>query len=127
MKPGDLVVAPFVWSDGTCVFCRQGLQTSCLHGGRYGFNGVDGGQGEAVRVPQADGTLVVLPVEPDDELMPSLLTLSDVMATGHHAALSAKVGPGKTRRGRRRRRSRALRRDRRQAPRRRAGHPAGQP
>ena len=96
MKPGDLVVAPFVWSDGTCVFCRQGLQTSCLHGGRYGFDGVDGGQGEAVRVPQADGTLVVLPVERDDELMPSLLTLSDVMATGHHAALSAKVGPGKS-------------------------------
>ena len=94
MKPGDLVIAPFVWSDGTRVFCREGLQTSCLHGGRYGFNGVDGGQGEAVRVPQADGTLVVLPVEPDDELMPSLLTLSDVMATGHHAALSAKVGPG---------------------------------
>jgi threonine dehydrogenase-like Zn-dependent dehydrogenase len=96
MKPGDLVIAPFVWSDGTCVFCREGLQTSCLHGGRYGFDGVDGGQGEAVRVPQADGTLVVLPVERDDALMPSLLTLSDVMATGHHAALSAKVGPGKS-------------------------------
>ncbi len=57
---------------------------------------MDGGQGEAVRVPKADGTLVVLPVEPDDELMPSLLTLSDVMATGHYAALSARVGPGKT-------------------------------
>src|SRR5437773_7543560 len=93
---GDLVVTPFVWSDGTCVFCREGLQTSCLHGGRYGFDGVDGGQGEAVRVPQADGTLVVLPVDTDDALMPSLLTLSDVMATGHHAALSAEVGPGKT-------------------------------
>jgi threonine dehydrogenase-like Zn-dependent dehydrogenase len=49
-----------------------------------------------VRVPQADGTLVVLPVEQDDALMPSLLTLSDVMSTGHHAALSARVGPGKT-------------------------------
>jgi hypothetical protein len=96
VKPRDLVVAPFVWSDGTCVFCRQGLQTSCLHGGRYGLNGVDGGQGEAVRVPQADGTLVVLPVDQDDNLMPSLLTLTDVMATGHHAALSARVGPGKT-------------------------------
>jgi threonine dehydrogenase-like Zn-dependent dehydrogenase len=84
-----------VWSDGTCVFCRAGLHTSCLHGGRYGTDGVDGGQGEAVRVPQADGTLVVLPVGRDDELMPSLLTLSDVMATGHHAALSAEVGPGK--------------------------------
>src|SRR4051812_13096431 len=77
LKAGDLVVAPFVWSDGTCVFCQAGLQPSCLHGGRYGMNGVDGGQGEAVRVPQADGTLVALPVEKDDALMPSLLTLSD--------------------------------------------------
>jgi threonine dehydrogenase-like Zn-dependent dehydrogenase len=57
---------------------------------------VDGGQGEAVRVPQADGTLVVLPVGKDDALMPSLLTLSDVMGTGHHAARVAQVGPGKT-------------------------------
>jgi threonine dehydrogenase-like Zn-dependent dehydrogenase len=96
LKAGDLVVAPFLWSDGTCIFCRQGLHTSCLHGGRYGADGVDGGQGEAVRVPQADGTLVVLPVREDDALMPSLLTLSDVMSTGHHAAVSARVGPGKT-------------------------------
>jgi len=96
VKAGDFVVTPFVWSDGTCVFCREGLQTSCLHGGRYGMDGVDGGQGEAVRVPQADGTLVVLPVGEDDELMPSLLTLSDVMATGHYAALSAQVASGKT-------------------------------
>jgi threonine dehydrogenase-like Zn-dependent dehydrogenase len=96
LKPGDLVVTPFVWSDGTCIFCRRGLQVSCLHGGRYGVDGVDGGQGEAVRVPQADGTLVVLPVGEDDALMPSLLTLSDVMATGHHAAVSADVGPGKS-------------------------------
>jgi hypothetical protein len=95
LKAGDLVVTPFVWSDGTCVFCREGLHTSCLHGGRYGVD-TDGGQGEAVRVPQADGTLVVLPVDKDDALMPSLLTLSDVMATGHHAALRAEVGPGKT-------------------------------
>jgi threonine dehydrogenase-like Zn-dependent dehydrogenase len=96
VKVGDVVVAPFLYSDGTCVFCREGLHTSCLHGGRYGSDGVDGGQGEAVRVPQADGTLVVLPVDKDDALMPSLLTLSDVMATGHHAALAAGVGPGKT-------------------------------
>src|SRR3954449_1796619 len=96
LKAGDLVVAPFLWSDGTCVFCREGLHTSCLHGGRYGQDGVDGGQGEAVRVPQADGTLVVLPVGKDDALMPSLLTLSDVMGTGHHAALAARVGPGKS-------------------------------
>jgi threonine dehydrogenase-like Zn-dependent dehydrogenase len=95
VKPGDLVVAPFVWSDGTCVFCREGLQTSCLHGGQWGSPEVDGGQGEAVRVPQADGTLVKLPVGRDDTLMPSLLTLSDVMGTGHHAALAANVGPGR--------------------------------
>jgi threonine dehydrogenase-like Zn-dependent dehydrogenase len=48
MQPGDLVLAPFVWSDGTCIFCRRGLQPSCLHGGRCGFDGVEGGQGEAV-------------------------------------------------------------------------------
>jgi hypothetical protein len=96
VEPGDLVVSPFLWSDGTCVFCREGLHNSCLHGGRYGEPGVDAGQGEAVRVPQADGTLVPLPVAKDDALMPSLLTLSDVMSTGHHAALAARVGPGKT-------------------------------
>jgi threonine dehydrogenase-like Zn-dependent dehydrogenase len=96
IKQGDFVIAPFLWSDGTCVFCREGLQTSCLHGGRYGDPGVDGGQGEAVRVPQADGTLVVLEAEPDDALLPSLVTLTDVMSTGHHAALAARVGRGKT-------------------------------
>jgi threonine dehydrogenase-like Zn-dependent dehydrogenase len=95
VRAGDVVVSPFLWSDGTCVFCHEGLQSSCLHGGRYGWEGVDGGQGEAVRVPQADGTLVAMPVGKDDALMPSLLTLSDVMGTGHHAALAAKVGPGK--------------------------------
>src|SRR5438128_4891161 len=96
LKTGDLVVAPFLWSDGTCVFCRDGLHPSCLHGGRYGDDGVDGGQGEAVRVPQADGTLVVLPVGSDEALLPSLLTLTDVMSTGHHAARAARVEPGTT-------------------------------
>lgn len=96
VKRGDLVVAPFAWSDGTCVFCLQGLQTSCLHGGWWGGTELDGGQGEAVRVPQADGTLVALPVGRDHALMKSLLTLSDVMGTGHHAALAAQVGPRKT-------------------------------
>lgn len=95
LKPGDLVVAPFAWSDGTCVFCHEGLQTSCLHGGFWGGD-LDGGQGEAVRVPLADGTLVPLPIDADDALMPSLLTLSDVMATGHHAARAARVVPGNT-------------------------------
>ena len=94
VKKGDLVVAPFAWSDGTCEFCRRGLQTSCLHGGFWGGE-LDGGQGEAVRVPLAEGTLVKLPVGSDDALMPALLTLSDVMGTGHHAALAARVGPGR--------------------------------
>jgi len=96
VRPGDLVVAPFAWSDGTCDFCREGLHTSCVHGGFWGGTDLDGGQGEAVRVPLADGTLVVLPVDEDDALMPSLLTLSDVLGTGHHAALAARVAPGKT-------------------------------
>jgi threonine dehydrogenase-like Zn-dependent dehydrogenase len=96
VRRGDLVVAPFAWSDGTCEFCREGLHTSCLHGGWWGGTELDGGQGEAVRVPQADGTLVPLPVRRDHALLPSLLTLSDVMGTGHHAALAAKVGPGKS-------------------------------
>jgi threonine dehydrogenase-like Zn-dependent dehydrogenase len=81
IKRGDLVASPFLWSDGTCEFCQRGLHSSCLHGGRYGWGDVDGGQGEAVRVPQAAGTLVVLPVEKDDALMPSLLALTDVMGT----------------------------------------------
>jgi threonine dehydrogenase-like Zn-dependent dehydrogenase len=96
VKVGDLVAAPFAWSDGTCIYCQEGLHTSCLHGGFWGGTKLDGGQGEAVRVPQADGTLVPLPVGKDHALMPSLLTLTDVMATGHHAARAAKVGPGKT-------------------------------
>jgi len=96
IKVGDLVVVPFAWSDGTCEFCQEGLHTSCLHGGFWGGTKLDGGQGEAVRVPQADGTLVPLPVGKDHTLVPSLLTLTDVMATGHHAAVTARVRPGKT-------------------------------
>jgi threonine dehydrogenase-like Zn-dependent dehydrogenase len=96
LKTGDLVVMPFAFSDGTCEFCADGLNTSCVHGGFFGNPEVPGAQAEAVRVPQADGTLFVLPVGEDDALMPSLLTLSDVMGTGHHAAVVAEVGPGKT-------------------------------
>ena len=95
-RRGDVVVAPFVWSDGTCDFCAEGLQTSCRHGGLWARDGVDGGQGEAVRVPQAQGTLVKLPVGEDDALMPSLLTLSDVFPTGHHCAVTAGVSPRTT-------------------------------
>jgi threonine dehydrogenase-like Zn-dependent dehydrogenase len=94
IKVGDVVVMPFAYSDGTCVFCAEGLNTSCIHGGFFGM--ADGAQAEAIRVPQADGTLFVLPVGKEDALMSSLLTLSDVMGTGHHAALAAKVAPGKT-------------------------------
>jgi threonine dehydrogenase-like Zn-dependent dehydrogenase len=96
MEVGDVVVMPFAYSDGTCEFCHEGLHTSCVHGRFFGTDDVGGAQAEAVRVPQADGTLVVLPVGEDDALMPSLLTLSDVMGTGHHAAVVANVGPGKT-------------------------------
>lgn len=96
VKIGDLVVMPFAFSDGTCLFCEEGLQTECIHGGFFGNPENPGAQSEAVRVPQAAGTLYVLPVGEDDALMPSLLTLSDVMGTGHHAAFVAKVGPGKS-------------------------------
>jgi threonine dehydrogenase-like Zn-dependent dehydrogenase len=95
IKQGDLVVMPFAFSDGTCAFCREGLHTACVHGGFFDGYGTSAAQAEAVRVPYADGTLYPLPVGEDDALMPSLLTLSDVMGTGHHAAVVAKVGPGK--------------------------------
>jgi threonine dehydrogenase-like Zn-dependent dehydrogenase len=96
VKPGDLVVAPFTYADNTCEYCRMGLHTSCRHGGQWGLNGVDGGQGEACRVPYADGTLVKLPVTEDSPLLPDLLTLSDVMCTGYHAARTAGVKPGES-------------------------------
>ena len=96
VEVGDVVVMPFAFSDGSCIFCEEGLQTECVHGGFFGNADVPGAQSEAVRIPQADGTLYALPVGEDDTLMPSLLTLSDVMGTGHHAAVVAKVGPGKS-------------------------------
>src|SRR5256886_14737047 len=96
VKRGDLVVMPFAISDGTCEFCHEGLNTACVHLGFVGNNGMDGAQAEALRIPFADGTLYPLPVGEDHALMPSLLTLSDVMGTGHHAARAAKVSRGKT-------------------------------
>ena len=101
VRPGQFVIAPFVVSDGTCVNCRNGVQTSCLHGASWGSDDQDGlpvsgGQSALVRVPWADGTMVGTDELPPDDLIPSLLTLSDVMGTGHHAAVSAGVGPGKT-------------------------------
>jgi threonine dehydrogenase-like Zn-dependent dehydrogenase len=93
LKRGQLVVMPFAYSDGSCTFCHEGLQTSCVHGGFFGGQ-VPGAQAEAVRVPLADGTLFPLSVDKDDALMSSLLTLSDVMGTGHHAAVVAAVNEG---------------------------------
>src|SRR6266508_2318100 len=87
VKRGDLVVMPFAISDGTCEFCQEGLNTACVHVGFFGNNGMNGAQAEALRIPFADGTLYPLPVCEDDALIPSLLTLSDVMGTGHHAAV----------------------------------------
>jgi threonine dehydrogenase-like Zn-dependent dehydrogenase len=95
VKAGDVVVMPFAFSDGTCLFCEDGLQTECIHGGFFGNNETGGAQAEALRIPQADGTLYALPAAADEALMPSLLTLSDVLGTGHHAAVVAGVGPGK--------------------------------
>lgn len=101
VKPGDFVLAPFLWSDNTCPNCRAGIQSACMNGGGYGAKDrqghlVDGGQGEYVRVPLADGTLVATPEVPDQAQVPALLSLTDVLCTGWHAAVSAKVRPGVT-------------------------------
>ncbi len=96
LKAGDFVISPFAWSDNTCDFCREGFQTSCRHGGFWARNGIGGAQAEAIRVPLADGTLVKAPVGQDSALLPSLLTLSDVFLTGHHAAVRGGVHPGST-------------------------------
>jgi threonine dehydrogenase-like Zn-dependent dehydrogenase len=97
VREGDLVVMPFAYSDGSCIFCEDGLQTACVDGGFFGNGGdLGGAQAEALRIPQADGTLYTLPADPDEALMPSLLTLADVLGTGHHAAVVAGAGPGKS-------------------------------
>lgn len=96
VKVGDLVIMPFAYSDGHCQFCHEGLHTACVHGGFFGYGGFNGAQAEALRVPQADGTLYTVPTRPDEALMASLLSLSDVMGTGHHAARVAKVESGKS-------------------------------
>ncbi|WP_313811233.1 alcohol dehydrogenase catalytic domain-containing protein [Glutamicibacter sp.] len=98
VAPGDFVIAPFTISCGECEFCREGLYTSCLRLGWWGSsNSRDAAcQAEAIRVPLADGTLVKVDAQVDDALLPSLLTLSDVYATGFHAAAKAQVGAGDT-------------------------------
>lgn len=96
-KKGDRVLAPFAFSDGQCEFCGKGLQTSCLQSGFWGATN-DGGQAEAIRAVLADGTLVKIPseVENDEAMLTKILPLTDVMSTGHHAAISAGVKPGST-------------------------------
>lgn len=97
LAKGDFVVAPFTYNDGTCPHCLAGWTSNCANGGPFGNQGMDGGQGEAVRVPFADATLVKVPGSGhDDATMRSLLALSDVMCTGHHAAVSGGVKPGST-------------------------------
>jgi threonine dehydrogenase-like Zn-dependent dehydrogenase len=92
---GDLVIAPFTYCDGTCANCRAGVNSQCVNGGGFGNHGIDGGQGEAVRVPLAGSTLVPVPGSGhSDETLRSLVALSDVMCTGHHAAVSAGVKEG---------------------------------
>jgi threonine dehydrogenase-like Zn-dependent dehydrogenase len=91
---GDSVIVPFAWSDNTCAFCVDGITTSCVHGGFFDA-APSATQAEKLRVPQADGTAVVIPAGTDESLMPSLLTLSDVYLTGYHAAVKGEVGPGK--------------------------------
>ena len=97
LAEGDFVVAPFTYNDGTCPHCLAGWPSNCANGGSFGNHGIDGGQGEAVRVPFADATLVRVPGSGhDDATMRSLLALSDVMCTGHHAAVSGGVKSGDT-------------------------------
>jgi threonine dehydrogenase-like Zn-dependent dehydrogenase len=91
VRPGQFVIGSFIASDGTCAHCRAGYQSACAH--RVGMTGA---QAEMLRVPHADGTLVALPDHPDAALLPSLLTLSDVMGTGWFAAVAAGVRPGMT-------------------------------
>lgn len=98
---GDFVISPFTTSDGTCPACLNNMHSACVNGSNYGAkdrNGepLAGAQSEYVRVPFADGTLVRVPGPVDDALLPSLLALSDVMSTGHHAAESAGVEAGST-------------------------------
>jgi len=95
IKKNDFVIAPFTFCDGTCANCRAGWPSNCMHGGSFGNHGIDGGQGEAVRAPFADATLVKVPGSGhSEETMRSLLTLSDVLCTGYHAAVSAGVKKG---------------------------------
>jgi threonine dehydrogenase-like Zn-dependent dehydrogenase len=91
VTPGQFVIGSFFASDDTCEICQAGYHTSCVH-----REFVGGAQAEYMRVPLADGTLVATPDVPTDDLVPSLLTASDVLGTGWFGAVAAEAGPGKT-------------------------------
>jgi threonine dehydrogenase-like Zn-dependent dehydrogenase len=93
IKPGQFVIGSFFASDNTCEICQSGYQSSCIH--RVGV-GASGTQAQYARIPLADGTLVATPDLPPDDLIPSLLSASDVLGTGWFGADAAAVGPGKT-------------------------------
>jgi threonine dehydrogenase-like Zn-dependent dehydrogenase len=91
VRPGQFVIGSFFASDNTCPTCQIGYQSSCQHREIVG-----GAQAPFLRVPLADGTLVATSDVPSEDLIPSLLTLSDVMGTGWFAADAANVKPGST-------------------------------
>jgi threonine dehydrogenase-like Zn-dependent dehydrogenase len=91
IEPGQFVVGSFFACDNTCEICQAGYQTSCIH-----REPVGGAQAEHLRVPLADGTLVATPGIPDDAIVPSLLSASDVLGTGWFGAVAAEAGRGKT-------------------------------
>src|SRR4051812_8557784 len=91
VKRGQFVIGGFAFSDNTCPNCQAGYQSGCLHGGFFST-----AQAPLLRVPLADGTLVRTSATPSSDMIPSMLTLSDVMATGWFAADAASVGPGRT-------------------------------
>src|SRR5688500_14161574 len=93
IEQGQFVVGSFWASDNTCEICRAGYQSSCVS---REYVGAEGAQAELLRVPLADGTLVATPGMPPDDLIPSLLAASDVLATGWYAATAAEAGPGRT-------------------------------
>ena len=91
VKPGQFVVGSFCLSDNTCPHCRHGFQSSCEQ-----REFMSGAQAPYARVPLADGTLVATESMPDEDLIPSLLAVSDVLGTGWYAADAARVQPGST-------------------------------
>jgi len=91
VRPGQFVIGGFAYSDNTCPTCKAGYQSRCMHGGFFNT-----AQAPFLRIPLADGTLLATKDLPDDDMLPGLLTVSDVLATGWFAADAANVRPGST-------------------------------